>query len=633
MADLFVSYKAEDRPRVARLVEAIEAEGIPVWWDAHIGAGDEWRDAILRELEAARCVLVIWSRRSIGPDGHFVRDEATRALRRHVYLPVLIDRVEPPLGFGETQAIDLSSWSGDPSDKRFRSALAAIRGRLGLHDTAPIRTRAQPRISRRAAMAGGAVVVASAAGLAGWHFLGKGGGAADGIAVLPFANLSGDPAQAYFSDGIAEELRTSLSRIAGLKVVARTSSEAVRDADAKTAAAKLGVANILTGSVRRSPAMIRISAQLVDGRKGMERWSATYDRPVGDALQIQTDIANTVAEALSIQLGGDDRRRLAEGGTSNAAAHDLLLQAEAFYTHNEGPDVLQRTIGMVDSALALDPNYADAVAAKANFLMIQAGSAARTADESHKTYALAAATARRAIQLAPRSPDGYGILATILDQQFHRRAALTQFQKMRSLSGSNMKNPYGYANFLSEIGRREEAMRVADEALAADPLNPIPYSMKVSILTDARRYQEALALTERSIARWPERKRPRAQHAYLQMLLGRNDQAKAEFDKIDVGSNYIWWTWTAALAARRGDMAESERILTQVRSESRDAGYYQVAEILAQQGKKQEAIDTLELAYQARDSGLTTILVDPLMDPLRSEPRFQALFKRLDFPK
>ena len=126
---------------------------------------------------------------------------------------------------------------------------------------------------------------------------------ADSIAVPPFANLSGDTAQAYFSDGMAEELRGALGRIAGLKVVTRTSSEKMRDADVKGAAAKLGVAHVLTGSVRKGDGMIRVSAQLIDGSNGLEQWSQSYDRPEGDAIKLQTGIADSVASALSLTLG------------------------------------------------------------------------------------------------------------------------------------------------------------------------------------------------------------------------------------------------------------------------------------------------------------------------------------------
>ena len=112
VTDVFLSYKAEDRSRLAPLVEALEANGLSVWWDAHIGGGSDWRESIEQNLERAKCVVVVWSRRSVGPNGRFVRDEATRAQRNGTYLPVRIDKVEPPLGFGETQAISLIHWNG-----------------------------------------------------------------------------------------------------------------------------------------------------------------------------------------------------------------------------------------------------------------------------------------------------------------------------------------------------------------------------------------------------------------------------------------------------------------------------------------------------------------------------------------
>ena len=269
MSDVFVSYKAEDRARVLPLVEALEADGLSVWWDAHLGGGDEWRDSIQQHLDEAKCVIVIWSRRSIGPEGHFVRDEATRAQRRHAYLPVRIDKVDPPLGFGEPQAIPLSSWKGDRSDPRYQAVLAAARAIVSGGPRPHHVHIERPGVSRRAVVAGGAVATVAAA-TGGWLLLKPSEARANSIAVLPFANLSGDPAQAYFSDGMAEELRSALSRIAGLTVVARTSSEMLRDADAKVAARKLEVANVLTGSVRRSPSTIRVSAQLIDGENGMD---------------------------------------------------------------------------------------------------------------------------------------------------------------------------------------------------------------------------------------------------------------------------------------------------------------------------------------------------------------------------
>jgi len=126
MADVFVSHKAEDRRRVRSLVTALEKDGFSVWWDAHLGPGQEWREQIAHELDAAKCVVVAWSKTSVGPGGRFVRDEAGRALRRGVYVPVKLDDVQPPLGFGETQAVSLIGWSGNRSASQYRHFRSAV---------------------------------------------------------------------------------------------------------------------------------------------------------------------------------------------------------------------------------------------------------------------------------------------------------------------------------------------------------------------------------------------------------------------------------------------------------------------------------------------------------------------------
>ena len=349
MSDVFVSYKAEDRRRVQPLVEALEADGLTVWWDAHIGGGDEWRRTIEQQLDAAKCVLVVWSKRSTAPEGRFVRDEATRAMERGVYLPVRIDNVRMPLGFGETQALSLTGWKGGGDDARCRAVLAAAHAiadgkTFGDHDA----HRFAAHASRRGVLTATAAAAVAAAGGGAWLFLKPGAAeAASSIAVLPFANLSSDPAQLYFSDGLTEELRSALSR-AGLQVVGRTSSEAVKNADAETAANKLGVANILTGSVRRSPSTIRVSAQLIKGSNGLERWSQNYDRKPGDELTIQSDIAQNVAQALSVALGRAAKAALAVGGTSNAAAQDLYLKARNHLRTEDSEASYRQAIGLLD---------------------------------------------------------------------------------------------------------------------------------------------------------------------------------------------------------------------------------------------------------------------------------------------
>src|SRR5215218_704246 len=170
-ADVFLSYKAEDQARVKPLVAALESEGFSVWWDAQIGSGANWRDEIQSHLDSAKCVIVAWSKGSVGREGNFVRDEAAHAQRRGVYLPVRLEQVQPPLGFGEVQAPSLKGWKGNPSDPRFRAIAAAVRSRVaGEKVSVPYSDFDTPPISRRAVVAGGAGVAALAA-VGGWILL------------------------------------------------------------------------------------------------------------------------------------------------------------------------------------------------------------------------------------------------------------------------------------------------------------------------------------------------------------------------------------------------------------------------------------------------------------------------------
>jgi serine/threonine-protein kinase len=225
------------------------------------------------------------------------------------------------------------------------------------------------RLSRRSALLGGGAAAALAA-IGGWALLRPGrAGAANSIAVLPFANLSGDPKQDYFSAGIAEELRSALSRLPGLRVAGRISSEAVRSLDAKVAARRLHVATILTGSVRRAPGMVRITSQLIDGKNGIEEWSASYDRPEGNVLSIQTDIAENVVSALSVELGQAGVQVLTQGGTTDPEAHDLYLRAVTQAQNDDSDSSLRQANALLDAAIAKDPRFARAYAAKSRMAM------------------------------------------------------------------------------------------------------------------------------------------------------------------------------------------------------------------------------------------------------------------------
>jgi serine/threonine-protein kinase len=304
----------------------------------------------------------------VGPAGDFVRDEASRARKRGSYLPISLDAVEPPLGFGEIQAISLKGWQGDRSDPRFLALADAVRQCVSGERVIRRLPDLRRGVSRRVIFAGGISIGAvTVAGVGGGLLLRHAPADAKRIAVLPFANLSDDPAQAYFSDGIAEELRSALARI-GMQVIGRTSSDAVKDIDAKIAGAQLGVPNVLTGSVRRSSETIRVDTQLVSAADGVERWAQTYDRAPGDAIKIQTDIAQSVAKALSLALGQVGRAALTLGGTADAAAQDLILKSRKLSLDSTDAEILRRRVGLAEAAIARDPKYAEAYVEKADAL-------------------------------------------------------------------------------------------------------------------------------------------------------------------------------------------------------------------------------------------------------------------------
>ena len=632
MADVFVSYKAEDRKRVKPLVDALAAEGFSLWWDEQIGGGATWRHEIETELNSAKCVIVVWSNRSVGPDGTFVQDEATRAQQRHVYVPVLIDKVHLPLGFGETQALPLVGWRGDRGDARYEAVLAAVRRNVGGKRRSSGVPAAAARVDRRTVIAGGTVGAAAVAAVGAWALFkpGSAGASSDSIAVLPFENLSGDPAQAYFSDGIAEEIRSALGRISGLKVVGRTSSEAVRKDDAQTAAKKLAVANILSGSVRQSASTIRVSAELVDGSTGLDRWSQDYDRSPGDAIKIQTDIAESVATALSAALGRIARATVGVGGTQNPEAQRLFIQAGAIAKASTSKGEDGQALQLLDRALALDPRYADAYARKSYVLSAYGNNYANLV-ELPKTRAEALRLANAALSIAPDLAYGHRALSEVYGNQQQIGPSYSELKRARQLAPSDADVLADLAGAASSLGDTPTALALADEASSLDPLNPHPFSVRLDILFYARRFADAV-----SYGQWFQRKFQQKRLGAMVigdslLLLGRGGEAEAAYA---LAAPEYWrrLTGEAIIRIRSGDAAGAQQKIDALRASYGDAASTQFGEIYAQMGDKERAFAALDRAYQIKDAGLLALKVDPFLDPLRSDPRFTAMLRKMNFP-
>lgn len=621
MSDVFISYKAEDRRRIQPLVQALGADGYSVWWDQHIGTGDEWRQTIERELDAAKCVVVVWSKGSVGPEGQFVRDEATRAQQRRVYVPITIDNVRIPLGFGESQATSLRGWGGNRGSASYRAIIAAVR-RIAGEGSAGAPVVAKPGLDRRSVLAGGAVATAAITGVGAWVLLQpESAGTSDSIAVLPFANLSGDPAQAYFAAGIAGEVRNILTRIAGLKVAGSTSSEAVREDDAQTAAKKLGVVNILTGNVRQTPAAIRISAELIDGRTGLAKWSHNYDRAPGDVIKIQAEIAESVTRALAVALGPSARKALA-AETSNVAAQTLAFQARDLSWQFTVP-AFQRCLQLIDQAIALDPNYGRAYALKAFFINNLASLTATTPAEQARGRAEALQFAQIAVSKAPDLPIARSGLAVAYAATLQVGKSLREHELAISLPGSepDVLRNYGYA--MSNIGKPDEALRYVDEALALDPLNAGSHRAHVTVLFNARRYEEAVRYSLKLKQDSPELFKDVYLLGYALLLLGRTREA-AE----DLGDSI---SGQALLAAKSGNRDLALAKLAELRRRDGDMSNFSYAAIYAQVGDKERAFAALDRAWKVRDATLLGLKVNPFLDPLRADPRYTTLIKMVGF--
>jgi serine/threonine-protein kinase len=636
MADIFISYKTEDRARVAFLVDALVAEGLSVWWDVHIEGGAKWRDSIERELEAAACVIVVWSAGSVGPEGHFVQDEAARGQRRGVCLPVAIDPVEPPLGFGQHQVLNLVGWRGARRDPRFLDVLAATRAVIARgprpKPLAPVPRRPKrPRTRVFLSAAGATIVVAVAAAL----FLHGGPGASappNSLAVLPFANLSGDPAQDYFSDGLSEELISTLARLKPLHVIGRASSFHFKGSheDTATIGIKLGVAYLLDGSVRRDGELVRVSAELADAKTGYERWSATYDRDLKDIFAVQSGIAQAVADALKVQLFGGDIAALSLNGTTSPEAYDSYLRGRRLLEQGGGEADYRQALARFDAAIAADPRYASAFAARATALVYLANQFVGP-DRVRATYDEALASARKGVALAPGLAATQTILAATLIYANHDFAGAKQaFARAKAEGSGDAAVLLGYGLFTCELGDCKAGAAALRRAVALDPLNPGAYKTLGSALIGARLYPDAIAVLRKAVALNPNISAAHGGIGNALMLQGDLAGARAEY-----AAEPLAWarrTGDAMVLRRLGDEAGARAALAALIADGGDASAYQEAQIYAQWGDRDRAFSALDTALRLNDAGLSMLKVDPLLDPLRADPRFAARLARTGLP-
>jgi len=493
-----------------------------------------------------------------------------------------------------------------------------------LKDSAPKREPAGA--DRRAVIVGGAgAVLIAGAGINVWELLKpNGASSAATIAVLPFKNLSGDPNEAYFSDGIAEEIRNALTRLPGLKVIGRGSSEAVRNDDPRSAAAKLGVATILTGSVRRSPTTMRITAELIDGRTGVDKWSQDYDRAPGDAISIQTDIAANVVNALRIALGSARQAVLTLGGTNNSKAQDLLFRTQAIENFSKAGN--QKRRNLIEQVIALDPGYAKAYGEKAETLAWFARWFPHSLDERAAALAEARRAAARAVELAPAFPDAHAAMSAVLWTSLSLSEGLDEMKQAIALAPNQVEFLGQYSFYVAMLGNAGEALGIIDKAIALDPLSVGPRGQRLFVLYLGRRYADAMAQL-----RLIPKDAPPPIIASACILLGRDQQAKEWLEKVSADSP-LRLDLEAMMFARSGNHSGALAKRNRVKQLYGDAANYEFAKIDAQLRDTDQAIADLERAWANREPDLSLIRVEPWLDPIRPDPRFAALVSRMNLP-
>lgn len=444
--------------------------------------------------------------------------------------------------------------------------------------------------------------------------------------------MSGDREQEYFSEGVTEELLNSLSRIDALQVAARTSSFSFQGEhpDIGTVARKLNVGAVLEGSVRRSGNTVRITAQLINGVTGFHLWSQTYDRDLGDVLALQTEIATAVASALKVTLLGDIASKLEVGGTSNPAAFDAYLRGAGARRMSTTGESAQRAIEAYTQAIELDPKYALAFAARSLMLTNYARFVDRDAATAHATLARAAEDAHTAIALAPEMADGYYSLAVALTGSLDFVKVDAAFTRALALAPGSAWVLAAYCRHAADIGRTAAALDAGRRAVMLDPLNFHTHRMVGIAYLHARHYEEALAAFQTAISLEPNYVRNYFLLGIAQYFLGSYEAARksCEMASSDPGGQEC-----LALTYRKlGRRADAEAMLQKVKSAEGDNGAYDYASIYAQWGDMPQALDWLETAMRLRDPDLLQLKTDPYVDPLRGEPRFQAVERALKFP-
>lgn len=451
------------------------------------------------------------------------------------------------------------------------------------------------------------------------------------IAVLPFADMSPGKDQEYFSDGLAEQLIHELAKKSSLKVVGRSSAFQFKgkSEDLRAVGRKLGVANVLEGSVRRDGNHLRITAELIKADDGFQLWSQTYDREIKDIFAVQDEIARSTAEALQPKLLGSKGQAVPSPVRSaNPEAYQAYLQANYFTVRGQNKENLGKALDYSDAAIKLDDKYAPAWALRASVLneMAEVGLA-----NVREGFREARGDAERAITLDPSSASAYMALATAqIDCDWNWDAADTSITKAADLEPGNAE-VFRIRSYLSRVlGNLDQAIKFQERAVALDPLRSDFHKTLGYLLYVRGRFDEAQAEMQRAL---DLNSNTALVHLTLGKILiaeGKPQEALAETEK----ESLEWANLTGKAVAYHalGREQDSDSALAGLIAKYGVDGSYQISQVYAYRKQSEESFQWLEKAYAVRDAGLPDVKTDPFFKYLRDDPRYTALLKRMRLP-
>jgi TolB-like protein/Tfp pilus assembly protein PilF len=446
--------------------------------------------------------------------------------------------------------------------------------------------------------------------------------------VLPLENLSGDPAQEYFADGMTESLISNLARIRALKVISRTSAMRYKGSPKSLPeiARELNVDAVIEGSVQRSGGRVRVTAQLIHAATEAHLWVRDYEPDLTDVLKLQSEVARAVADEIRIQITAEERARLASARSVNPQGHEAYLLGRYHFSKNNEQDWKHAT-EYFEHAIELAPDYAAAHAGLSD-AWLHLGIFGVKAFKEVEPPARGAAV--KALKLDEQLAEAHIALANIRHFcDWDWAGSEQEFRRALELDPGSFDAHIYYGTLLMHLGRHDEAIREGQIAVQLDPLSPPSQTFLGRFLYRARRYEEAVPHLKRAVELEPRSIGANFRLGDVYAQLGRYDEAIAAFEKIRelTRDERTFRAGIARVHALVGRQREARQMISGVKAQPID-----VAGVYAALGDKDEAFRILEKAIEERNSLLVVLKEDPPLENLHSDPRWKALLRRMNFP-